>query len=364
MRRVLLLKGIVMFIITLLLSGCWDTKDINKEYLPAVMGIGKGKTEKYRIILQVPNASGRTQFLEKEAKSITKAIDLIQTDAEKKIDLVHLRLLLIEKKLAEQGIDNIVDFAVRANDISIKGMVAVVDGDFEKTLYHEISPTPEVSSYDFFNEEAGWTPNQSIIRIWEAYRSLNSYSEEMAIPMLKNGEHTLFVFKGTAVMKEDRMIGTLDQEETLLYNLFKGRYTGGTIELARNTSVLIENANIKHHREWSEKGPSLTSDITLNVVITESAKGVNNTQIEKEMREQLNRKFNETLAKIKGYRSDVLGIGLLYRPLLSEGDITVWKSQWFPALKQRINVEVNVLNEIYFKNTDQDQNQGGMLKSR
>ncbi|CQR55283.1 Ger(x)C family spore germination protein [Paenibacillus riograndensis] len=364
MRRVLLRKGIVMLVMSLLLSGCWDTKDINKEYMPAVMGIGKGKTEKYRVILQVPNATGRTLFLEKEAKSITKAVNLIQTDAEKDISLVHLRLLLIDKELAEEGISNIVDFAVRANDISIKGMMAVVDGDFEKTLYHEISPTPEVSSYDFFSEEAGWTPNQSIIRIWEAYRSLNSYSEDMAIPMLKNGEHTLFVFKGTAVMKEDRMIGRLDQEETLLYNLFKGKYTGGTIELARNTSVLVENAKIKHHREWSKEGPSLTSDITLNVVIAESPKGVSNDQIEKEVWKQLDRKFNETLKKITGYHSDVLGVGLLYRPLLSETEITAWKSRWFPALKQQINVKVNVLNEIYFKNTDQDRNQGGLLKSR
>lgn len=355
---------LLLLCMTLLLSGCWDTKDINKEYLPVVMGIGKGKTEKYRIIIQVPNASGRTQFLEKEAKSIAKAIDLIQTDAEKNIHLVHLRLLLIEKEVAQQGIGNIVDFAVRANDISIKGMAAVVDGDFEKTLYHEISPTPEVSSYDFFSEEAGWTPNQSILRIWEAYRSLNSYSEDMAIPMLKNGEHTLYVFKGTAVMKKDRMIGTLDQEETLLYNLFKGKYKGGTIELAKNTSVLIESAKIKHHRKWSSEGPSLTSDITLNVVIAESPEEVSNTRIEKEMEEQLNRKFNQTLTKIKSYRSDVLGVGLLFRPLLSESNIKEWKSRWFPVLKQRINVEVNVLNEIYFKNTDQDKNQGGMLKSR
>ncbi|MFC4306936.1 Ger(x)C family spore germination protein [Cohnella boryungensis] len=363
MRIRTLWAPIIALCAIILLTGCWDTKDINKEYLPAVMGIGKGRSDKYRVILQIPNATGKTQFLDKESKSISKAIDLIRTDSEKNIDLVHLRLMLIDKELAHEGIGNLIDFAVRANDISIKGLVAVVDGDFEKTLYHEISPTPEVSSYDFFSEEAGWTPNQSIVRIWEAYRSQNSFSEDMAIPMLKNGDRTLFTFRGTAVMREDRMVGTLSQDETLLYNLFKGKYTGGTIEVAQNTSVLIENAKIKHRRGWSEQGPSLITEVTLNVLITEKPKGKSNKRIEKEMCEQLSRQFNDTLNKIRGYKSDVLGTGLIFRPYLSEKNLMKWKSKWFPMLEQKVNVHVNILNEIYFKDPDTDMGQGGLLKS-
>ncbi|HBU82134.1 MAG TPA: Ger(x)C family spore germination protein [Paenibacillus sp.] len=354
---------IVTLAMLLLLPGCWDTKDINKQYLPVVMGVGKGATEKYKIILQIPDASGKTQILEKESKSISKAIDLMRTDSEKSIELVHLRLLLIDKQVAEQGIENIINFAVRANDISIKGLVGVIDGDFEKTMYHQISPTPEISSYDFFSQDAGWTPNQSIVRIWEAYQNQNSYTEDMAIPMLKNGERTLFTFRGTAVMREDRMVGTLSKEETLLFNLFKGKYTGGTIEVAQNTSVLIQDAHIKHQTRWSEKGPSIQTNVVLDVEITESPEGKGNGIIEKEMQEQLSQQFNKTVRKIQSFKSDVLGIGMIFRPQLSEERLKEWKTKWFPMLEQKINVRVNILNEIYFKeNSNDNEDQGQLIK--
>ncbi|MCR8656587.1 Ger(x)C family spore germination protein [Paenibacillus sp. T3-5-0-4] len=354
---------LVTALMCMLLAGCWDTKDINKQYLPVVMGVGKGESEKYRIVLQIPDAAGKTQILDKEASSISKAIDLIRTDSEKSIDLVHLRLLLIDKQIASEGIENLINFSVRANDISIKGLVAIIDGNFEKTMYHQISATPEVSSYDYFSQDAGWTPNQSIVRIWEAYQSLHSYTEDMALPMLKNGERTLFSFIGTAIMQEDRMVGTLDQEETLLFNLFKGRYTGGTIEVAQNTSVLIDNAKIKHHVNWREQGPLLQTEIKLNVLITESPEGKSTSIIEKELREQLSKQFNDTAKKIRSFESDVLGIGMLFRPRLSEEQLKEWKSKWFLKLEQEIDVKVNVLNEIYFKeNATDQQEQGRMLK--
>ncbi|MGN7455071.1 Ger(x)C family spore germination protein [Paenibacillus pasadenensis] len=340
----------VMIGMMILLEGCWDTKDINKQYLPVVMGIGKGSNEKYNIILEIPDAAGKIQFLEKEAKSISKAIDLIRTDSEKSINLVHLRLLLFDYKIAGEGIRDIIDYAVRANDLSIKGMVAIVDGDFDKTMYHVISPTPEISTYDFFNKEAGWTPNQSLLRIWEAYRSQNSYSEDMAIPLLQNGERTMYKFKGTAVMREDRMVGRLNREETFLYNLFKGEYTGGTIEIAENTSVLIKNVKIRHYPRWSAKGPSLRTDITLDVTIAEGPSGKSNMEIEREVRKQLNRNFEKTVKKLELLRSDVLGVGVIYRPQLSEEQLKNWKSEWFPKLEQKINVQVNVINDIFIKN--------------
>ncbi|REK76859.1 Ger(x)C family spore germination protein [Paenibacillus paeoniae] len=348
--------------LVLLLTGCWDTKDINKHYLPAVMGIGKGDSQKYKVILQIPIANEKTQILEKEAESISKAIDLIRTDSEKSIDLVHLRLMLIDIQLAQDGIGDIINFAVRANDISIKGLVSIVDGDFDKTLYHQISPTPEVSSYDFFSEEAGWTPNQSILRIWEAYRNQESLSEDMGIPMLKDGKQTLFTFKGTAVMRKDRLVGSLNQEETLLYNLFKGKYTGGTIEVAKNTSVLIEHAKVNHHTKWTEQGPFLQTDIQLNVVVTESPHGKSADIIEKDLSEKLSKQFDQTWKKIHSLKADALGIGLIFRPQSKEEKIKEWKTVWFPKLVQKIDVKVNILNEIYFKEKSSKQNEGDMLK--
>jgi hypothetical protein len=98
-------------------------------------------------------------------------------------------------------------------------------------------------------------------------------------------------------------------------------------------------------------------------VITEKPKGKNNKKIEKEMREELSRQFNDTVNKIRGYKSDVLGTGLIFRPYLSEKNLVDWKSKWFPLLEQKVNVRVNVLNEIYFKNPDTDKGQGGLLKS-
>lgn len=150
-------------------------------------------------------------------------------------------------------------------------------------------------------------------------------------------------------MREDRMVGTLSQDETLLYNLFKEKYTGGTIEVAQDTSILIENAKVKHHARWTDQGPSLATDVTLNIAVTESPEGKTDAQIEKEMQEQLNRQFDKTVKKIHGYKSDVLGIGLIFRPQMSQANIKEWKSKWLPKLEQKVNVRVNILNDIYFK---------------
>ena len=73
----------LVIVVLLLLSGCWDTRDINKRYSPAVIGIADGGSEKYRIVLQIPTPDGKTQILESKANSISQGIELIRTDARK-----------------------------------------------------------------------------------------------------------------------------------------------------------------------------------------------------------------------------------------------------------------------------------------
>lgn len=349
MKLQMIARLLLAFGILLLTSGCWDTKDINKRDLPVVIGVTEGEKSKYRVVLQVPSIKGTTDIFEKEADTISKAVDLIRTDAEKSIDLVHLRLFLISKELAKKGINEIIDYAIGANDISIKGMVAIVAEDFIKTMHHRTRPSPEVSSYDYFSEESGWTPNVSIVRVWEAYRSMHSYSQEMAIPLLTAGKNTLFTFEGSAVMRGNQMVGVLTPGETLLYNIFKGKYTGGTIEITQDISVVIKKAVIRHKTKWTSTGPGLLSNIYLDTVVVENSRGKPDDKIEQTIGETLNERAVALVDKLQLLNADVLGAGLIFRPKISDEDNKKWKEAWFAKLKHEIKVHVNVQSDLYFK---------------
>lgn len=332
-----------------LLGGCWDIKDINKRYLPVVMGICEGKSENYHVTLQVPTVNGTTLILEQEAKSISKAIDLIRTKSEKHVDLLHLRLILISENTAKRGMEDIIDYAIRADDISIKGLLAIVTGDFKKTMHHQIGPTPEVSSYDYFSEEAGWTPNVSLVRLWEAYSNGQSYTEDTAIPIVQAGTDTLYEFKGSAIMRGYRMVGQLTPDETLLNNIFQENYTGGTIETARDSSILIKKASVRHNTDWGADGPHLTSHLKLDIEVAENRNKTPNAEIAREIKQSIERRGRGIIGKLHSLKADVLGIGNLFKSRMSTDQLHNWKETWFPKLQSEMTVEVNVRNNIYLK---------------
>jgi len=333
----------------MLLSGCWDIKDINKRYLPVVMGISYGQQELYQVTLQIPTVLGTTQILQQEARSISKALDLLRTKAEKHVDLLHLRLILISEEMAKKGIEEILDYAIRADDISIKGMVAIVTGDFQKTLFHSIGPTPEVSSYDYFSEEAGWTPNVSLVRLWEAYKSSCSYTEDSAIPLVTAGKDTIYEFRGSAIMRKFKMVGKLTSDETLINNIFSEKYTGGTIEATDSASVVIKKAKVRHYTGWTASGPKLSSRLSLDIEVTENKQKLSNSQIAQIIKASIEKRSHAIINKLHALKADVLGVGRLFRPIMSEKQMKEWKERWYPKLDAKVEVKINVRNNVYLK---------------
>ncbi|NUU60743.1 Ger(x)C family spore germination protein [Paenibacillus agri] len=356
MKRRIIPRLLLAFCLPCLLSGCWDIKDINKRYLPVVMGICDGKTETYHVTLQVPTVTGTTQILEQEAKSISKALDLIRTKSEKHVDLLHLRLILISEKMAEKGIDDIIDYAIRADDISIKGMVAIVTGDFQKALHHQVGPTPEVSSYDYFSEEAGWTPNVSLVRLWEAYKVSRSYTQDTAIPLVEAGTDTLYEFRGSAIMRNSKMVGTLTPDETLINNIFSEKYTGGTIETAEDASILIKKATVRHRIKWGDSGPQLNSKLHLDIEVSENKQGLSNQEITEEIKTSIEKRGANIIDKLHTLKADVLGIGQLFKPKMTVAQLKEWKERWYPKLQSKIEVEINIRNNIYLKDKLRENN--------
>ncbi|MCU6791325.1 Ger(x)C family spore germination protein [Paenibacillus sp. WQ 127069] len=343
-----------------ILTSCWDTKDINKRLMPVVMGVCKNGDQPYKIILQIPSPQKKgSQFLEGEAQTINKAIDEIRTKSEKSVDLLHLRLFLICEKTAKSNINDIVNYGVQANDISVKGLVGIVRGDFEQTMHHKIQSNPELSSYDFFSEQAGWTPDNTIKRLWEVFRDINSYTQDMAIPILSKGTDTLYNFEGSAIMRRDKMVGDISPDETLIYNAFQRKYTGGTIEVSKNSSVLIKKATISHKVKWTDVGPSMQSRLKLEVVIAENRDILSDDDIAKLLKEDIEKKAEKLINRLHTYKADALGIGQYFRRIMTESQMKNWKRQWFPQMKHEVTVDITILNNIYFKSTNKMKSRPG-----
>ncbi|OPH56869.1 hypothetical protein BC351_25970 [Paenibacillus ferrarius] len=349
-RRSFLPVILLLSTLSALLTGCWDTKDINKRLMPVVMGICKEKNQEYRIILQIPSPQKQgSQYMESSSATITNAIDNIRTNSEKGIDLLHIRLFLVCEKTAKEGIGDIIDYAVQANDISIKGLLAIVRGNFDEVIHHQINANPELSSYDFFSEQAGWTPESTITRLWEAYRDIKSYTQDMSIPILTKGTDTLYRFEGSSIMRVDNMVGEISSDEVLIYNVFQEKYTGGTIEVADQSSVKIKKASIKHSVKWTASGPQLKSRILMKVEILENKNEESEEQIASKLKQTIEKRANKLITQLKKDRADALGIGQLFRRKMNEEQIKNWKQHWYLNLENDITVEITILNSIYLK---------------
>ncbi|MGE7636967.1 hypothetical protein [Peribacillus frigoritolerans] len=80
---------------------------------------------------------------------------------------------------------------MRIREISSKTIIAICDDNID-TFFLTLKKNLEkgINLYDFFEKYAGWTPQISLTRLWHVYRALNSYTQNVAIPMVRSGENT------------------------------------------------------------------------------------------------------------------------------------------------------------------------------
>jgi Ger(x)C family germination protein len=345
----MIVKNSVRFMLLLccftVLAGCWNNKDIDKRLLPVVMGIDKGKNGNVHIYLRIPNPENNTtRTIDADEKTIDKAIDILRTHAEESIDLLHLKLLLISEEIAKESIKDTIEFAVRSREISPKALIAIVTGDFDQVMHDQKRVNVGLSAYDFFGKDSGWTPNISIIHLWEAYRGIYIDTEDTAIPIIAKGTATPFLSKGSAIMNKARMVGKISIEETLIYNLYQGQYSGGTVEVMNHSTVSIDSAHVSNHADWSGSTPKLTSHMKLMGVIEEEKGETTNSQIKKELEALMRKRYLNLLTRLQANKSDILGIGQYFRNKMTEEQKRNWKEIYFPKLKQEFTIDVVIID--------------------
>ncbi|WP_449619557.1 Ger(x)C family spore germination protein [Robertmurraya sp. Marseille-Q9965] len=331
-----------------LLGGCWDNKDINHRVMPVVLGISK-EDDDYKIYLQIPNPSEtkmESRIVVGKGNSINEVINNISTNMESQVDLLHIKVIVVDERIANEGFDNIISAFLRSRDIPSKALFTICEEDFG-TFFSKMEQTegPEGTILlDYFEKDAGWTPQVALTRIWHIYRSMHSLTHDVAVPILRLGKNMTIEQAGSGVIKEGKMVSRINPQETLLYNAFNGEGTRGIIEVMDKATVKILDNSISHNAEIIKEKPKLTTTIYLKVTLLETEKGTTEKVIKKQLSDMLEKRFNKMFTNIQQAESDILGIGQLFRNQLQRNELKQWREKYYPNVSAKIQFEVDIQN--------------------
>ncbi|MEX3624965.1 Ger(x)C family spore germination protein [Viridibacillus arvi] len=338
----------IISLLSFILSGCWDNKDINHRVMPVVLGISK-ENEKFNIFLQIPQPTKdtiKTEIVIETGNTVNEAVDKISANMESSVDLHHVKVIIIEEELAEEGLKDLFSGFMRSTDVSSRAIVAICSDDFDQ-FFSKIkqSEQPEGTDLlDYFEKDAGWTPHVALTRVWQVYRSIHSYTRDVAIPILRMGETTLVEQVGSAVIKNGKMVDHIDSEETLLFNAFNDQSTQGKISVMNNGSVLIIGNTMEHESKFINGVPFLKSKLKLKVTVLETKGNPSDEELKLELEMQLKTQFDEMFTKLQTNKADILGIGQFYRNKISRKELKNWRTEYYPKLSLNFQVLVDIQN--------------------
>jgi len=280
-----------------MLTGCYDSREIDDMAYVVSLGLDKGKTNELRMTIQIaiPVASGgggggeesggggesdESSFITTiETPTIFSGLNMANNYISKQINLSHAKLIVISEELAREGVKNYVNGLMRGREFRGNMFVLVSKGKAEEFI-KETKPKFEVNPAKYFElnlmsyRYTGFTANTQLINFYlqekctciqpvavlggvSRFKSADDFDLKGSTYLEKGksapleGDFTAgevprtgmikSEFMGLAVFDGDKMVGELDGEETSYYLMLTGNYENSFFTIP---DPLVENEYI------------------------------------------------------------------------------------------------------------------------
>jgi spore germination protein KC len=379
-------KIVTIFIIILLLTGCWNRRELNDIAIAIALSIDEAESEgEYLVTVQIINP-GEVASEEKtnrtpvstysaSAPTIFEALRKLTTVSPRKIYLSHLRVVVISEAVAKEGLKNVLDFLKRDHEVRTNFFVLISKerqaGDI-LTVLTPMDQIPANKMYTSLTTSTAAFAATSHVTLDEVIGAIVSEGKEVVITGIKiqgdkkvgNSQENvesiesaaLLQYEGLAIFKDDKLIGWLNENESKGYSYIIGnvKNTVGHIPCPgdENGKLTIEMLREETDIKVSFKGnkPLVNVGIWAEGSIGEVACKIDLLEektinaIEKVANEKVAKIVNATLKKAQEKKADIFGFGeALYRENPKKWNNI--KNNWaeeFEALKVNVNVKFNI----------------------
>lgn len=357
----LIIKSILIFSFLLLVSGCWDVKDIDNRMIAVVLGLKSAEDDNVEVYMKFPKPETMTKgssggsddkpfiIVRETAPTVFAAINQIKLKLPKSLDLKSIQTVVVDEELAKKGLLPYLEFIIRSRMVPVDANFAIVKGEFPP-LFHSKAQTGDSAGMlfnNFFDESAGGSPIKSNIRIWEVYRSFSNPLESCLVPVIRADEQqdTPISMEGSGYFTGDRLVGILPQKNLLSYSILSQNVRGEEVMVVENADVRIQKNKI----EYTEIGlnsygkPHVHLNVTLELSLIDSnfLNKISKDELENKVSSIIENKAKEIIEVTKPEGADIFQFGNRFRGKISTDQYEQW-----PKLYKDMDVEIEVKSHL------------------
>jgi spore germination protein KC len=360
----------VLLVISLL-SGCWNYREVEDMVIVSGVAVDKEKEQLLVTFEVVEIKTGnegniQTQLISSEGTTMLEAVRKAIKTVGKKLYFSHAKILVVSQEIAKDVIIPIIDWINRDAETRFTTNFLISREKTAREVFEQEVVTRNILAYEL-NDML--TSQRDFAYAYEMpeYRFL----QELAVPGISATLPTISVrrengqsfaeISGSAVFKQDRLVGFLTGEETRTLLFIKDRIEGGVLVNTMHsgdgaTNISLEILDNKTKLKPYYDGENIIIQIRTKTDVTLVEIGGQGDYIEKDALAALKAAFeaqfvehiNTLVAKAqREFGSDIFGFGRSVRMNLPE----VWRqieSRWQEMYQ---NVGVSVECEINIKNS-------------
>ncbi len=259
MKKLILILNILALVFVL--TGCWDSVEINdREYLFAV-GIDKGTGGNLLFTAEIPKINEGSEeqrtIISEEALTLSNFYNDSFLKSDKVISDRLMQVIVIGEEVAKEPeiIKSLFDEIQRSPQINRRVKIAVAKGQAKHIIKTEIPHNPIVGRY--LSEMLVKLKRESYQEVYtfdEAILNLGTYGSGM-IPVVEPHDDRLKI-ESSAVIKDYRLLGYLNYEQNKIVMLLKNP----TYSSLENINIDVEGAPVS----LATVDVSLSKDMKLN----------------------------------------------------------------------------------------------------
>ncbi len=373
MRKIRITTLIFIFLMnSILATGCWNYKEIDELSIVAGVAIDKGEDNEFQMtveIIQIGSARDTkktSKIVMVEGKTMFDAARNLISLSGKRLYWSHAKVIILSKEIASEGVIKVVDWYNRDAETRGEAKILISGEASAKEILTYEGTTEDIKTFVLDNiiqdqESLSKAPIMDILKF-----DIESKTKMIStvIPVVNfnklNGKVVPQVM-GTAIIKNDKLLGFLNDEETKDLLFIRNEIKGGILVEEMQTGSDLTSVSLEIFKSKTKVTPVVNgNDIKINLDIETIASigeiGGKENFIDDEGREELEESAANSLKKRIGflinkvqseYDADIFGFGQKLR----EDKIQEWKrvaNNWEGVFQ---NLRVNVKTKVHIKNS-------------